>query len=389
MGKNNDALLPSFQALSYEELLMGFSIVSNSFRRLIVGATLLCALLVTAGCGLLFGSGPEPTPAPPVEARQLVPTFTATPVELAQAPTETPTQPPAPTTTPTAVITATQATTATTALTTTNAPTATATPSITARLTIAQEMVNVRLGPGTDYGLAGEATQGQVFDIVGKNQQGDWWQVCCINGQQVWVFNQLATVQNTEAVPVITDLPALPVAQAPTVATPAPAQPPAAAPTQAPTQAPAAAPTDTPAPAAPPPAADACAGIGGDGCKFRVSGGPKFQPNGGTELKLQLMFKHSGDGNRPQGSYFVAMFKDGQKLPIGDGTRSLVDVRQQGPLGEYNYEYKVGLGEIPGGTVAGNYVIYVLDGNGERDSQDIAVSVPEGQGEIWIEFDQG
>src|SRR5690606_26347015 len=121
----------------------------------------------------------------------------------------------------------------------------------------------------------------------------------------------------------------------------------------------------------------------------RITGGPSFQPNGGTELKLQFFFIHSGDGGRPQGSYFVALFKDGAKLPIGDGTRSLVDVRQPGVLGEYNYEYKVGLGDIPGNNVAGTYTGYVLDGNGERDSQDFTFNVPDGQGEVWIQFDQG
>ena len=68
--------------------------------------------------------------------------------------------------------------------------------------------------------------------------------------------------------------------------------------------------------------------------------------------------------------------------------RSQIDVRQPSPLGEYNYEYKLNPSSIPGNTVAGTYVLYVLDGTGERDSQDITINVPEGQGEVWIEFDQ-
>ncbi|RIK44895.1 MAG: hypothetical protein DCC55_00755 [Chloroflexi bacterium] len=334
---------------------------------------LLAVMGAASGCGLLIGTGPEPTPVP-VDIRQLVPTFTATPVEIATpTPTETVAPPVAdlpPTEAPDSPAVEEEPAEVAT-------PEPTATPSPQAQLTITQDQVNVRLGPGTEYGLAGEATRGQSFEIIGKNQQGDWWQICCINGQQVWIFGQLATVADAEAVPVVTDLPAQPVAQAPTLA---------------PQPQPQEQPTPTPEPQAeapPPPADDPCANIGGDGCKFRVSGGPAFAPNGGTELKLQFMFKHSGDGGRPQGSYFVAMFKDGQKLPISDGTRSQVDVRQQGMLGEYNYEYKVGLSDIPGNNVAGNYVLYVLDGNGERDSRDVPFSVPDGQGEIWIEFDQG
>jgi uncharacterized protein YraI len=343
---------------------------------------LLACALALSGCGLLFSSGPEPQPVE-AEVRQLVPTFTPTaPAPLVVEAQPTP-LPPTPVVIAAAPVTATVALTETQTTTTTAAMTQatpltvtnlepTATPTNTARLTVEQEQVNLRLGPGTEYGAAGEALRGQSFAIVGKNQQGDWWQVCCVNGQQAWVFGALAATENTEDVPVITDLPALPVAQAPTPLPPAE-------------------PTATPEPevAAPPPSSDPCAGIGGDGCKFRISGGPNYGINGGTELKLQLMFKHSGDGNRPQGSYFVALFRDGQKLPVGDNVRSQVDVRQRGTLGDYNYEYKIGLGDLPGNTVAGTYTIHVLDGNGERDSQDFTLNVPDGQGEIWIEFDQG
>jgi hypothetical protein len=171
---------------------------------------------------------------------------------------------------------------------------------------------------------------------------------------------------------------AAPVAQAP--AAPAATQPPAAAPAE---------PTATPAPAAPAPAADACAGIGGDGCKFKLRGGPTFANNGGGELKFQIAFVHSGvEGGQPQGSYFVWVEKDGQKLPVSDSVRSIALQAQQGPQGKYNYEYKIGRDQIPGGTVAGNYVIWVLDGNGERDSQSFSFTVPEGQGEVWFLFDQ-
>ena len=347
---------------------MTVRVTNGVFLTVVIGVA-----LVASGCSRLFAPSPDPAPSPPAEVRQLVPTFTPTAVDQAPPtateapptvavlpPAETPTEAPAEESSPDAVEEPT--------------PEPTATPAPRGRLTIDAEQINVRLGPGTDYGLAGDASRGQEFEITGKTQAGDWWQVCCVNGQQVWVFAQLARAENTEDVPVVTDLPPRPVAQAPTPAPPPPAEP---------------TPEPEPQVEAPPPAADPCANIGGDGCKFRVRNGPRFHPNGGTELKLQFMFIHSGDGGRPQGSYFVAMFKDGQKLPIGDGTRSLVDVRQEGVLGEYNYEYKVGLSDLPGNNVAGSYVLYVLDGNGERDSQDVQLTVPDGQGEVWIEFDQG
>lgn len=184
------------------------------------------------------------------------------------------------------------------------------------------------------------------------------------------------------ATPVITDT------AVPPTETPAP---PTATPAPVPVQ-----PTDTPRPPAPPTntpapvAADPCANIPDDGCKFKLRGGPAFAANGGGELKLQVHFIHSGvDGGQPQGDYRVWLEKDGQKLPGFDDTTSIALQDQPGTLGKYNYEHKAGRDSLPGSTVTGNYVIWVLDGNRVRDSQNYSFTVPDGQGEVWIEFDQG
>jgi hypothetical protein len=201
----------------------------------------------------------------------------------------------------------------------------------------------------------------------------------------VWVFGQLGRAENAESVPVATPAAVAAAPQPAAPQAPAPAAQEPAAPAE-----PAPAPADTPAPA-PPPADDPCAGIGGDGCKFKLKAGPAFAPNGGSELKLTLGFIHSGvEGGQPQGSYFVVLLKDGQNLNVPDSVRSMdpsVGMRD-GPNGKYNYEYKLGLDALPGGTVAGNYTIWVLDGNGERDSQNFNFTVPDGQGEVYILFDQ-
>jgi hypothetical protein len=193
---------------------------------------------------------------------------------------------------------------------------------------------------------------------------------------------------------------ATPVVQAPTPVPPTAAPSPTSAPPTAaatalprPTAVPATAapkpPAQPTAPPAPPPAADPCASIGGDGCKWRVTGGPSFGANGGSEIKLQLLFIHSGiDGGQPQGSYFVVLEKDGQNLKVPDSVRSITGAASQGSLGKFNYEYAIGLNRLPGNNVAGNYTLWVLDGNGERDSRNITFSVPANQGQIWIQFDQ-
>lgn len=342
----------------------------------LIFSTLIVATAALSGCSILFGGGDEePTPTV-VAARPLMPTFTPT-APVAELP---------PTPEPTLAATQVIALNVNAVAAGEDAPsdgnetpapdTAPPTAAPVPRLTVKQDAVNVRLGPGTEYGLAGVVNQNQEFTIVGRNESKTWWKICCVNGQEVWIFDDLTNEDNEKFAPVITDIPAAPqpVAQVP-AAQPAPAQPAPAEPTPTP---------------APPPAADPCAGISGDGCKFKLRGGPSFAGNGGVELKLQLRFIHSGvSGGQPQGSYFVWMEKDGQKLPISDSIRSIALQDQQGTLGKYNYEVKIAPSSIPGGTVAGNYVIWVLDGNGERDSQTFSVSIPEGQGEVWMEFDQG
>jgi hypothetical protein len=83
-----------------------------------------------------------------------------------------------------------------------------------ATLTITSDLVNVRSGPGTEYGLVGSAANGESFGVVAKNAAGDWWQVCCVGGQNGWVFGELATVQGGESVPLAAEVAAAPGAQA-------------------------------------------------------------------------------------------------------------------------------------------------------------------------------
>lgn len=372
--------------------------VRISSRHLIAAGLLLAAALVLAGCGFLPGSGPEPTPAPQQEEvpRAVVPTFTPTPEGQAQ-PTATPPPPVEPPAQPAATeaLTSTETVTAGGSLTasfplTATAPltgaapsteTAAAAPTAAAakpKAVVSQPVINVRQGPGTNYGTVGSANQGTELDIIGKNQAGDWWQVCCVNGEIGWVFNQIVTVSNVEGVVVSPDIPAPPVAAAPAPVQPAPEQP-------------------QPEPTAPPeqpqpqPAADGDAGPcgGDDGCKFKIRGGPSFGANGGGELKMEFAFVHGGRGDEAQGSYFVVLKKDGQRLPVPDSVRSSTGAKSQGQLGEYNYQFSLPAGSLPGGTVAGGYTVWVLDGNGERDSEVFTFTIPDGQqGLLWIKFDQ-
>jgi uncharacterized protein YraI len=386
---------------------------SKILPRTIALVTLLAVMMLVSGCSLLFGGNrPAQEPTPEADERVIVPTFTPTPeLPPTATPEPTPAQPtvvevapaapvaasePATNAAPVAEggdVTNTDATTNTggegAAPTQEPAPTPTPLP----KVVVTNPTVNARNGPGTEYGLVGALTQGQSFDVTGKNPEGTWWQFCCVNGQPAWVFGELVSVENGASVPVAQNIPAPPpVAVAPPAQQQPAEQPPAQQPPaeQPPAEQPPA--EEPPAEPAPPAGGAVNAGPcgGDDGCKFRITGGPTFLPNGGGEMKLQLFFKHSGvDGGQPQGDYRLAVEKDGQLIvPFADA-RSIALSSNNGPSGKYNYEAKVSASSLPGGTLEGNYFFWVLDGNRERDSEVFQMYVPPGQGEIWIEFDQG
>lgn len=202
-------------------------------QRWLTSVACLAAAVVVSGCGLFGSSTAAPTAAP---TRTPLPTFTptavveaaapatATPTALPQAPVAESAAPPTVTVQPEAAVVQ---------------PTATTAPS--AVLTVTGEIINVRSGPAVTFDLVATANQGASFQIIGRNAQGDWWQVCCFSGQPGWVFGELAAVASADNVAVTADSPtaaptAAVVAEAATAtpalaAAPAPANPPALAPT--------------------------------------------------------------------------------------------------------------------------------------------------------------
>jgi hypothetical protein len=107
-----------------------------------------------------------------------------------------------------------------------------------ATLTVANAQLNVRSGPGTNYSIIGQVTEGQQYPITGKNENGDWWQFE-YDGQPGWVIGTMVTVSDGAAgVQVAANIPAAP--------TPRPAAPAAPKPPAQPAQ-----PAQPPAPAQP------------------------------------------------------------------------------------------------------------------------------------------
>jgi len=118
-----------------------------------------------------------------------------------------------------------------------------------------------------------------------------------------------------------------------------------------------------------------------------VTGGPKNAPNNGMELKLQLFFMHSGVAGANRRAATSCAGERRRRLPIPDSVRS-VTVRPARAPWPLQLRVQAGARQAAGQHRGGNYVGWVLDGNGERDSQNFTFSVPAGQGEVWIQFDQ-
>lgn len=87
--------------------------------------------------------------------------------------------------------------------------------STTAQLMVIVEVANVRAGPDINHQPIGTALRDAVFEVVGRNEASDWWQVCCFNEQPGWLYESIVEVQNIEAVAVV-DVPP------PVIPTPAP-----------------------------------------------------------------------------------------------------------------------------------------------------------------------
>ena len=85
---------------------------------------------------------------------------------------------------------------------------------------ITQDVVNVRSGPGTNYGVIDRRYKGDVMDVVGKvsTTQPAWVQTCCIGSDRGWIESDLGTIAGS-----LDRVPEIPPDQLPAAPTPAPA----------------------------------------------------------------------------------------------------------------------------------------------------------------------
>jgi uncharacterized protein YraI len=208
--------------------------------RLISFAMILSLAIILSGCS--GGSDSQSADSVPTPEATFVPVPTFTPTPEAEAP-----EPLAPDTpTPEAIETVAaapaqdetvvtpepveEATLPEAAPAATEAPLTENAPASNPRLVVNADAVNVRLGPGTGYEQIAVATRNTQFDVTGRNETGDWWQVCCFDGRPGWLFGTLVDLQNIASVAIAADIPSPPVATPslePVAVAPPPAQEPA------------------------------------------------------------------------------------------------------------------------------------------------------------------
>jgi spore germination protein YaaH/SH3-like domain-containing protein len=70
-------------------------------------------------------------------------------------------------------------------------PTPAATPTPDFAFVVPNQTVNLRSGPGTAYSRIGQAAAGQTYRILGKNQDGSWWQIQLPDGAEAWIVGNL------------------------------------------------------------------------------------------------------------------------------------------------------------------------------------------------------
>ena len=138
--------------------------------------------------------------------------------------------------------------------------------SATPQAVVSGEIVNVRRGPGTNYPVVGAAARGETFTVTGRNDAGDWWQICCIGQEPGWLYGPLTDVQGGDAVALVTDIPPAPTALPAPVADDVSSEPTPAAP------APASSEPETPAEVSPPVAASGTAGNFDPAAQYHVVG---------------------------------------------------------------------------------------------------------------------
>ena len=92
-------------------------------------------------------------------------------------------------------------------------PEAVIVPDVTATINTEGSRANVRTGPELDSPIIAKANPGDEFKVIGRSDDGEWWQVCCVRGpmdaegeatEPAWVAATVVDLDgNADAMPVV------------------------------------------------------------------------------------------------------------------------------------------------------------------------------------------
>ncbi|NJN66065.1 MAG: SH3 domain-containing protein [Chloroflexaceae bacterium] len=84
----------------------------------------------------------------------------------------------------------------------------TSTPTPVPQISVPAEEINVRMGPGTDYRIAGQIRAGETLTVLERNAASTWLHVQNENGDSAWVATDLVETQAPmETIPIAVGLP--------------------------------------------------------------------------------------------------------------------------------------------------------------------------------------
>ncbi len=238
-------------------------------------------------------------------------------------------------------------------------PIATAAPTVDAAAAVAQqlaapvveggiavvndELVNLRNAPSlTASEVVQVATRGEEFTVVGRSADDEWWQLCCIDGAEVWVYESYVDTSGpVDTVPVREQTAAAPPPATPVPPTPAPVQP-----------------TTPPEPPAAPPATPAPVATPLPALPFNLASQEQFP----EENNLVRIFAYVTAAEEPAPGLTLRVTRDGAELPVTGVTAAQSGLTW--PVANPRQRFQNLKVEFPNVQSTGVWSVQLVDGSG-------------------------
>ena len=59
------------------------------------------------------------------------------------------------------------------------------------RAVVSSPLVNLRAEPRLDSTIVATSERGAEYEVIGRSEDANWWQICCHEGQAVWIAREL------------------------------------------------------------------------------------------------------------------------------------------------------------------------------------------------------